>query len=1505
MLSFNNSKKTEITISSSKQIAIVGLAAKLNAADNYQQFWENLCQGKDCIGELPGIREADILDCLRCLGKTTEDIKFRTGAYFERIDEFDYSFFRITRKEASLMDPNQRLFLQTAWQAIEDAGYAPESLSGSRIGVYVGYSSNNDYQQLIAQISPQDIVMSEAGNINSIIASRISYILNLRGPSMVVDTACSSALTAVHLACQAIQNGEIDGAIVGGCKIWLMPQELKERLGIESSTGRAKTFDDEADGTGFGEGVFAVMLKPLGKAVNDHNHIYATIEQTGLNQDGASMGITAPNMMAQEQLLTSVWKKTGINPEKISYIEAHGTGTKLGDPIEVNAISNAFSKFTNKKQFCGIGSVKTNIGHLDGAAGMAGFMKTVLALYNKKIPASLHFKTPNRRIDFNNSAVYVNSRLQNWDDEERYAGVSAFGLSGTNCHVLLKSYNNPDGNVQMDSSERYVLPLSAKTLRSLTETANKYSAYIRDTKSSLEDICYTASAGRSHYNFRAVFTAKDRRELAEKLMDFANDVRMDRERGIYYGYYILASQNKEQLEASEVYEEEINHLTREAEAIDSDRITDELIDLYIRGAEINWEKYYREKFCNRVSLPVYSFERERCWISNVVDMHSPDSLLGEKIEEDDKHILYSKIFNTGEWFLKEHRIFQNYIAPGTVFIEIIHLLQAENKLEDYSISDLFFMNPLIVDEKQNLEVKLEINKQKEGYSFTAYSDANGKKVHYSKCTLSRMIQKPGRKMDINALLQECTQHYEAPSDGMEGLEFGDRWNTIRKEIHSSERFYLARLSMAEKFQNDVKAYAFHPSLLDMAINAITQMTGFGVFLPYGYEELELYKPLPAECYSYIEVKQQSRNNDVITFDISILDLSGEILISAHNYVIKRIDAGSLNNVRHLFDVKWVEDDRVYEETDISSGNVLIFENEETSGYLDNIPAARVNISNGAIYRRTGVEGNDSVKWNYEVLESILVNELNHGIHSIVISAPLSCGRDDTMKAIREQELYADLLRYIVQILHRQNYQSDINIYVFTRNAFNIDHCETYTNHASAALLALGCVVNQESRKIHFCGIDLDDDMLLQGHVSQYILKNDRMITAYRKGKMYEEVVCPYQRKSRLSYQYSDDGVYVITGGDGEIGRRLAFRIAEKAKAHIVLIGRRIHEKEKGDQEFADIIREIRAKGSTVELLQCDVTEENQVGRTFEHIIQIHQKITGVYHLAGVAGKGYLFDKTDEQFEKVVSPKVDGTVFVDKYSRGHGRQFLVLFSSVSSIYRAAGEGDYVFANAFMDSFANECDDILSINWAAFKECGMAKRMNKEDDQIFYMLTNQEAFEALEVLSAEGQGNIIAGKLNQGQLEKNADKIWIRVDESIDRKEAVNAKTKERSREENKEGNKEIKEENAGKIVTQIWEQVLGISPIDVYKDFQAYGGDSITATAIYGELKKYYGQIVDIESIFSYPSVAEMTEYIMGKIAENTKSDANDKEMSLDDILQEVNRNTMTVDDAITLIWGGK
>ncbi|MDP4183345.1 MAG: beta-ketoacyl synthase N-terminal-like domain-containing protein, partial [Bacillota bacterium] len=438
-------------------IAIVGLSARVPGAKDIDQFWKNLCDGVESITT---ISDDEIME----EGISPELLKnpnyVKAWGVLEDVDKFDARFFGYNPREAIILDPQQRIFLEESWKALENAGYDSEKFKGL-IGTFASVGMNTYINNLSSDNGPKNVANNYQIMINNdkdFLATRVSYKLNLEGPGLTVQTACSSSLVAVHLACQSLINGECDMALAGGVSIRL-PQKtgyIYQDGMILSPDGHCRAFDENARGTIGGNGAGVVVLKRLKDAIEDGDTISAVIKGSAINNDGnLKVGYTAPRVEGQASAIAIAQRKAGVDPQSITYIETHGTGTPLGDPIEMEALNKVFGKKTEKKLFCAIGSVKTNVGHLDSAAGVTGLIKTVLALKNKIIPPSLNFERPNPKIDFHNSPFYVNTNIKEWKSssgEPLRAGISSFGIGGTNAHVVLEEGPLPERSLVGDSS---------------------------------------------------------------------------------------------------------------------------------------------------------------------------------------------------------------------------------------------------------------------------------------------------------------------------------------------------------------------------------------------------------------------------------------------------------------------------------------------------------------------------------------------------------------------------------------------------------------------------------------------------------------------------------------------------------------------------------------------------------------------------------------------------------------------------------------------------------------------------------------------------------------------------------------------------------------------------------------------------------------------------------------------------------------------------------------------
>ncbi|WP_405668158.1 SDR family NAD(P)-dependent oxidoreductase [Streptomyces sp. NBC_01166] len=591
-------------------IAVVGMSGRYPGSGTLHEYWDNLAQGRDCVNEVPASRW-DVAGHYDPRPHQDGKVTCKWMGHLDDIDLFDPLFFGIPPAEAESMDPQQRLFLQEAYHAFEDAGYDPSSLSGRKCGVYLGIMSS-EYGMLMQRQSGGPGAAATNGS-NAITAARIAYFLNLKGPAIALDTACSSSLVATHLATQALHSGEIDMALVGGVTLYLSLDSYlsMSSAGMLSPDGRCKAFDNGANGFVPGEGVGALVLKRLDDAVRDRDHIHGVVVGSGINQDGRTNGITAPSVASQMELERDVYERYGIDPAGIGYAEMHGTGTKLGDPIELEALATVYRERTDRTGYCAIGSVKSNIGHTSAAAGIASIQKVLLCMRHEQLVPTLHFDRPNEHFDFEGSPFRVNTELTPWKTEPgaaRRAAVSGFGFSGTNAHLVVEEF--PPDAAERPAGGPQIVVLSARSEEQLRTAAARLAAHLRLHPSLvLADVARTLQLGREAMAQRLAVVAGTPGELLEKLTRYAEDGRAD---GVVSGRAVKIRAGRTAL----VPQISPDGTVSAAEA-------ERLAAAWSGGASVDWAPLSAGTGARRVPLPTYPFARERYWFDDAPASRQP------------------------------------------------------------------------------------------------------------------------------------------------------------------------------------------------------------------------------------------------------------------------------------------------------------------------------------------------------------------------------------------------------------------------------------------------------------------------------------------------------------------------------------------------------------------------------------------------------------------------------------------------------------------------------------------------------------------------------------------------------------------------------------------------------------------------------------------------------------------------------------------------------------------
>lgn len=614
---------------SNKDIAVIGISCQFpGEAYDKEKFWDNLVNQKDCIVDISNYRP-EILSQY----KSSPDPSYtfpQWAGFVEDFDKFDASFFGISPKEAESMDPQQRKLLELTWSVIEDSGYNPVDYDGRNVGVFVGVH-NVEYAELMSN-HPELLEVYgaylDSGLHMSMIANRVSRWFNFTGPSEVINTACSSSLVAINNAVESIYRGESCIAVAAGVNFLLSPRIFQAcyKAGMLSSDGKCKTFDTDANGFVRAEGVGAVLLKPFAQAVMDGDPIYGIIKSVVKNHDGRSVSLRAPNLNAQKQLVKGALSQVDIAPETISYIEAHGTGTPIGDPIEVKALQEAFYELSPSlsRGYCGLGSVKTAIGHCESAAGIAGLIKVLLSMKHKVLPGNLHYKNLNPYLKLDESPFYVVASNQKWETLQepnggeipRRAGISSFGFGGVNSHILVEEHNEsiPLKEIKNESNTDFLIPLSAKNKKSLKSSAQQLLEFItkdhkinKDTSDviKLSDIAYTLQVGRSAMDERIIFVTKDISQLIEQLLEFTHDKNNELLNGVFIGSM------KEMKNYNHVIEDDIDEIIKMW--VEKQKLY-KIAQYWARGGKVNWSLLYNEVTPRRIHLPTYPFIKNRYWL---------------------------------------------------------------------------------------------------------------------------------------------------------------------------------------------------------------------------------------------------------------------------------------------------------------------------------------------------------------------------------------------------------------------------------------------------------------------------------------------------------------------------------------------------------------------------------------------------------------------------------------------------------------------------------------------------------------------------------------------------------------------------------------------------------------------------------------------------------------------------------------------------------------------------
>jgi len=1348
----------------SSSIAIVGMAGRFPGARNTEEFWENLRKGVESVRDFS---QKELL----AAGATAEDLAnpdyVRRGAVLNGVALFDASFFGLSPRDAAIMDPQHRHFVECAWEALEDAAHPPQQFSGS-IGVFAG-SGMNTYliHNLLANrrlaATAGLFQLKQTGNDKDLLATRVSYQLDLRGPSINVQTACSTSLVAVHLACQSLLNCECDMALAGGVTI-----EFPHGLGyvyregeILSRDGHCRPFDADSSGTIFSSGLGIVVLRRLEDALADRDHIRAVILGTAINNDGArKVGYLAPSVEGQAEVIREALDFAGVPSSSISYVETHGTGTRVGDPIELRALSKAFHD-SAARGATAIGSLKSNIGHLDAAAGVAGLIKTVLALEREQIPASLHFTKLNPHIELSGSPFYVNSKLADWpaNGTPRRAGVTSLGIGGTNAHVVLQEA--PKALIARQPRPHQVLIASAKSADAADQAIANLAAHLADHSGlNLADAAFTSQLGRTAFAHRRAFVVEDEPESIAALSGLDARKLIAGTAGRPELAFLFPGQGSQYVNMGrELYQQE--RVFRETLDFCSQQLREALgIDLVAALYPPEQEKKaaaerLNETWLTQPALFAVEYALARWWISLGV---GPAAMAGHSVGEYVAACLAGVFSLEDALSIVATRGRLIYYLPDGAMVAV-PLAPSELPING-KLSVAAINNPRLCVVSGPKQEIARLEALLAGHSVACHRLFTSHAFHSAMMdpilgafeeTIRTIRFHEPRIPYLSNVTGTWIKAEEAvdPAYWVRHIRSTVRFSDNLAELLSlPERVMVEAgpgnvLSTLARQQGGASARAI-PSLphareavpaLHRALEAAGRLWTLGanidwarlhaagsvqrIPLPtYPFERqkywidagaMELGKAQPANAVAAAPVRESAKQGIALyrrTWKPA--PLAGPVESAPGTWLVFRDSLGIA--------------ERIAAQLQFSGQEVIVAEPGESFGRLD-----------GGRYTLR-----PAVRADYDALIADLTAS-GRAPRKIVHLWSLAVESEQPrLEETLDRCFYSPL--FLAQALSVRVHEK-LQI-ALVSNRLQQVAAEPVGDPARAVLFGPARALHKELPGFACKAIDLDLDegnaAACAAHlITEIDAAGENSTVAWRYGQRFVEALDPYQLDEAPELRRLEHGgVYLITGGLGALGLTVAEHLAREFEARLVLLSRSgFPPEQEWEQALEDVTRpeaekdrlrklkEIRSLASGLLVLQADVTHRGQMQAAVARARSQFGKIDGVFHTAGVLDDSLLMLKNAEGAARVLDPKVRGTLILEEVLRGEALTCFVLFSSISSIMPPAGQVDYAAANAFLDTYAlSRSGPVTVINWGAWREVGMAARASSPHPWLQERLLN---------------------------------------------------------------------------------------------------------------------------------------------------------------------------------------
>jgi acyl transferase domain-containing protein len=1521
-------KGDKLTDLSGSEIAIVGMAGRFPGAKNLERFWLNL---RDGVESITFFSDQELEPTIRGRAPLENPNFVRAGAVLDEVEMFDAAFFEFTPREAEITDPQHRLLLESAWEALEHAGYYPEAYAGI-IGIYAGSITSNYLlnlylnSKIARQVDPAQIGM---GNNADFLTTGISYKLNLKGPSLTVQTACSTSLVAVHVACQSLLNGECDMALAGGVAVRL-PQRtgyLYQEGNIVSPDGHCRAFDAQAQGTILGSGVGMVALKRLEDAVADGDLIYAVIKGSAINNDGsAKIGFTAPSVDGQTGVIVEALAHAEVEAETLGYVEAHGTGTALGDPIEIKALTQAFQRSTPKKGFCAIGSVKTNIGHADAASGIAGLLKTVLALNHKQIPPSLHFVSPNPNIDFQNSPFYVNNTLTEWprNGSPRRAAISSLGIGGTNAHLVLEEAAERESS---GPSRRWqLLTLSAKTSSALDAATRNLAEHLRQHPGiNLADVAYTLHVGRKPFDYKRIVICLDTADAVKALerSDAARVHTSHSEPGYKPVAFMFPGQASQYLDmAAELYAQEAV-FRREADrclALVTPDLNVDLRELLFPSAERTAAaaRQLDQTYITQPALFIIEYALAGLLMSWGI---KPEAMIGHSIGE------YVAACLAGVFSLEEAlrlvvfrgRIIQEQ-PPGAMLALTLPETEAQTLLgSQLSLAAINGPTQCVVSGPVEAVEALQRSLGEKGVECRRLQTSHAFHSGMMDAVLEKFTEQvrrielsPPRIPFISNLTGTWITEEQAtdPNYWAQHLRrcvrFADGLGQLLKEPHmvllevgpgqalgalsrrnseqARERVIISTMRHSQDNQSDVAHL----------LAAVGKLWLAGVPLDWtSFHSLERRQRLPLPTYPF------ERQRYWVEPDAAFLGTT-----SRPTEIRKRPD---MREWFYLPSWKRALSPGPVKPEDLMGGEerLLVFVDECGIGSRIAQRLAQsgqdvVSVITGDSFQRDAADTyrvNPGQQHDYEDLIRALksANRMPTRILHLwnVVQNPPSPAPFEFNEQEVNRGFYS--LLFLAQALGRENFVEPLKIWTVSTGLHDVTG-EEQTCPERAMLLGPCRVIPQEYTNISCYSLDFvpPADMAAVEEIALKLLAevqapSSELVIAYRGShrwiQKFEPVELPPADTAVPPLR--PNGVYFILGGLGRMGLLLARYLARTVQAKLILTSRTealardqwdrwLATHEAHDKVSLKIkqVKALEEAGAEVLIAKVDIANEEQLQTLIAEASKRFGTIHGFIHAAGLQLHTAIQDAGHPQCESMFSSKVEGLYALAKAFAGHELDFGLMTSSLSPILGGLGFVAYSAANLFMDAFTHHVNKFKGLPWRTINWEGWHQQ-EIEDEEFSKLVGNHFGSQQAQLVMTDKEvtdsfQQVLAAQAATQLIIATADldlriNQWVKLESVREAQSLSDAESLSISADRQHPSNTSAAEgDEVEQTIVAMESALLGIENIGIHDNFFEMGGSSLLAVQLISRLRDAFQQQIPLGVLFSNPTAAALAEVIRAR-----------------------------------------